>query len=160
MRKWEETINALSDKDKRALILLTLFLVPLIAYFIILRPSYGYYSAAKESYSENKALLEWVDINSRRIATNPQEATVKTALPLLELLTTSADKNVLKITRIQPESDNKVRVWLDEAEFAKLIAWLTELTGSGVTISSISIDKTNEPGFVNTQCLFSKMSDK
>lgn len=56
------------------------------------------------------------------------------------------------ITRIQPEADTVVRVWLERADFAQLVRWLGTLqTTYGVSVSEAAIDREAEAGTVRAR---------
>lgn len=55
-------------------------------------------------------------------------------------------------SRLQPEGDNEVRLWLDDISFDALVRWLHELeTRQGVRALSADIEKTATPGVVNAR---------
>ena len=55
----------------------------------------------------------------------------------------------LALKRFEPEGSNGLRVWLDKAEFNKVIDWLELLEAEkGISVEQISIDKVNS-GIVN-----------
>ena len=152
--KWNEFANRLPDKDKRALTILVIFLAPILVYFALLKPSLAYYLDGRQAYSSNRELLDWVNLNARHVETRPKMASEEPDRPLLELVTATAEQRKLPITRLQPEADTRVRVWMSDVDFTSLVNWLYVLTQqSGAVISSISIDRTPQPGQVNVQCL-------
>lgn len=63
------------------------------------------------------------------------------AAPLTQRVTRSADSFDMQITRITPESA-QLRVALDDADFASLIQWLSDLeTQERARLTAISIDR-------------------
>ncbi|HEB27664.1 MAG TPA: type II secretion system protein M [Porticoccus sp.] len=144
---------SLSEKDQKALKLLALFIAPLLLYFLIITPSFTYYTEAKTDYQESRELLAWINSNKTNISTAKSSPTTAPNLPLSQFVSTSADKNKISISRLQPQGENNVRIWLSEAEFSVLTKWLLTLTNKGLKISSITVDKTPISGVVNAQCL-------
>ena len=56
------------------------------------------------------------------------------------------------LSRIQPEGDNEVRVWIDGVSFEALIRWINELESRyGIGIQSADMDKDSLPGQVNAR---------
>ena len=54
------------------------------------------------------------------------------------------------LSRIQPEGDNEVRVWLDGVAFDALLRWIGELEGRyGISVQTVDIEKDAVPGQVN-----------
>lgn len=72
---------------------------------------------------------------------------------LLQTLTATANEYDLTISRYQPQQQNGVRLWLNEADYTMAMQWLEELQGRyGVEIETITIDRTQKTGLVNIQC--------
>jgi general secretion pathway protein M len=56
------------------------------------------------------------------------------------------------ITRMQPEGESTVRVWIEQADFAALIRWLGLLENSyGVTVVEAAVDREAQPGLVRAR---------
>jgi general secretion pathway protein M len=73
---------------------------------------------------------------------------------LLSIIDQSGKENGLAsaITRMQPEGDATVRVWLEQADFAALVRWLDKLeSGYGVTVTEVAIDRESQPGLVRAR---------
>lgn len=73
---------------------------------------------------------------------------------LLSIVDQSGKENGLAsaVTRMQPEGDATVRVWLEQADFAALVRWLDKLEGSyGVSVTEAAIDRESQPGMVRAR---------
>jgi len=153
MKKLNNHFSELSEKDQKALKLLVFFCCPLFLYFIILKPSYNYYSEAKDNYLESHELLTWLEQNKSKVQTTQIRKNKSQELPLSQYISSSAETKNISVTRLQPQGAKGVRIWLNEVSFSSLIEYLSELSNSGYTINSITVDKTTHPGVVNAQCL-------
>ncbi|MDX2349616.1 MAG: type II secretion system protein M [Porticoccus sp.] len=153
MEKIKHYFYSLPEKDQKALKLLVLFIAPLLVYLLVIKPSFTYYAEAKADYQESRELLAWINSNKTNISTAKSSPTIAPNVPLSQFVSTSADENKISISRLQPQGENNVRIWLSEAEFSALTDWLLKLTDKGLKISSITIDKTPASGVVNAQCL-------
>lgn len=153
MKTFNDYFAALSEQDQKALKLLALFCGPLLLYFIILKPGYSYYNEAKESHLESSQLLTWIEQNKSKVQTTQVSKGKSPELPLSQYISTSAETKKISITRLQPQGDKGVRIWMNEVSFSSLMEYLSELSNNGLTISSITVDKTTNPGVVNAQCL-------
>ncbi len=151
--------QSLPDRDRRALQLLALFLAPLLLYLLLLKPSVNYYASAKANYSDKQQLLDWMKSNAALIPANTQTTQRNADLPLLQVASQTAAESGLKLDRVQPRGDNRVRIWLNEVAFQQLILWYSKLQQNGITIASVSIDKTKKPGIVSVQCLLTSASE-
>lgn len=55
-------------------------------------------------------------------------------------------------SRLQPEGDNTVRIWLEDVPFDDLMRWLGELqTRYGVSVDNADIERESGPGLVNAR---------
>ncbi|MAY25611.1 MAG: type II secretion system protein M [Polycyclovorans sp.] len=55
-------------------------------------------------------------------------------------------------SRIQPEQDREVRVWIDEIAFENLLRWVDELEQKqGVRAQTIDLERGEQPGRVNAR---------
>ncbi|HEX4896389.1 MAG TPA: type II secretion system protein M [Solimonas sp.] len=55
-------------------------------------------------------------------------------------------------TRVQPEGDREVRVWIDDVSFDNLLRWLQELeTRYGIVARSAELERGQAPGTVNAR---------
>lgn len=55
-------------------------------------------------------------------------------------------------SRLQPEGDNTVRIWLDDVPFDPLVRWLGDLhTRYGVRVEAADIQRESGPGLVNAR---------
>lgn len=89
-----------------------------------------------------------------RLRTRARDATASSSL--LTLLERSAQEQGLRqyITRMEPEGQTAVRVWLDAVAFNTLVAWLAGLQGQdGVHTDNASISGRAEPGLVDARLL-------
>lgn len=56
------------------------------------------------------------------------------------------------LSRIQPEGDNEVKVWLEGVSFDGLLRWISELeTRYGVSAQTVDIEKDPTPGLVSAR---------
>jgi len=55
-------------------------------------------------------------------------------------------------SRLQPEGDNTVRIWLEDVPFDALLRWLGDLqTRYGVRVDNADIERESGPGLVNAR---------
>lgn len=81
-------------------------------------------------------------------------APVATGLSLLSAVDQAGKSGTLTkpLTRIQPEGDNEVKVWIDGVSFDALLRWIGELElRYGIDAQSVDIEKDATPGQVNVR---------
>jgi general secretion pathway protein M len=55
-------------------------------------------------------------------------------------------------TRLQPDGDNQVRVWIDAVQFDSLVRWINELqTRYGVRVENLDVERQPTAGLVNAR---------
>jgi type II secretory pathway component PulM len=78
----------------------------------------------------------------------------KTLSQLSEMAARRAD---LRITRFQPKEDVEAQVWLDNAEFDKLVVFISGLEMEyGLSIHEVTINASGGPGLVNVRLKFGR----
>lgn len=56
------------------------------------------------------------------------------------------------LSRIQPEGDNEVKVWIDGVSFEALVRWINELESRyGISIQTADVERDTLPGQVNAR---------
>lgn len=56
-----------------------------------------------------------------------------------------------RVERLQPDGDDRVRVWLERADFDQMLHWLDALSETGVRVHALSLDPLDAPGRVNAR---------
>ncbi len=63
----------------------------------------------------------------------------------------------INVKRIEPESEDKLRVWLEKVSFDKTMRWLHQIdTRYGVRIVNASIDADRAEGLVTAKLVLQK----
>ena len=147
--------NSLETRDRRAVIVAVVALVLAAFYFLFLGPqieSRRTLSADIERHREN---LSWMlgaaaEVNVLQ-AGDAQVGTRPAGKSLLGLVDRTARSASLSqaITRMEPQGKQRVRLWLTEAEFDKVVSWLGQLRKQhGMQVSSLDLERGKAPGRV------------
>ncbi len=152
MKPISDYTRSLSANDRRALVFL-LAAIACLGALALVKVSCDYYLAGKQRFAEASALLTWMHDNRGAIEHRPAGPQRSGEGNLLRTLTTTAQSAEITLDRVQPDRESSIRLWLQEVEFAALLAWLSALSEKGVTIASIAIDRTPAPGVVSVQLL-------
>jgi len=153
--------DQLPKRDQQALTVLVIAVFIGVLYFVIWRPTMDF---NKQAISERQAaaeLLAWVQSNEstiKRLGTaGGTTGTTSVNKPadgraLMALITSSAQEAGLTLQRFEPSGENAMRVWIENAAFADVAAWLESLkTDHGIIIDQAAMDKSNEPGRVSAR---------
>lgn len=145
--------QSLPAKDQTAVKWLSLFLGVLFVYFYIFEPAAVYHDQAmlkQQKAAKDYAWLKAKEPQVRALKGQPS-AQADRSKSLLSVINEVAKQAGLTVKRIQPEGNDKIRLWLEDADFNKLIQVLEQLQKQkGLMISEISTDK-KVPGTVDAR---------
>ncbi|MDF3029766.1 MAG: type secretion system protein [Moraxellaceae bacterium] len=139
---WRQRWLAMEPREQRALGIggaaaLLLFLV-----YGLWMPSHRAAANAEKQFDRNRALL--LELQSRTAPSGGGAAAAGGSL--LGLASSSAGASNLVLSRIEPEGDARVRVWLDKADFNRVAAWLATLSQQGIRLDEAQIERLAEGG--------------
>jgi general secretion pathway protein M len=109
--------------------------------------------------AEQRQDLRWMRKAAQRIeasgrASSAAQQPITDGRSLLGLVDRSARQAGLdeQVSRVQPDGDSSVRVWLERAPFNDLVRWLDELERpGGVRVSDLTVERTDESGLVDAR---------
>lgn len=142
----------LSKRDQLAVKCLSGFLIVLILTYSVLLPSYDFHQNARNRHTGDALLLEWLkhkEPEIRRLRANQNSKSSTFEKSLLTVVTQTSRKYGLTLKRVQPESDNKLRFWVESSPIEKVLIWIADLEESGFSIDGINIEKQDEPGMAS-----------
>lgn len=154
--------ESLPQRDRSALKVMFGVLLLVISYFALWQPAHKYMKEAQSDLAFSEELLALVNNNktvlsslSRGNSSNNQKPTLDSQ-QLVSSVTNMAKKKGVLLKRFEPSGGNKLKVWVDNAEFDKVIVWLTTLKKSlGVQVEQITIEKDDGPGLVSARMTLS-----
>lgn len=156
MRAW---LEALAPRERLAVVLGAAALACVLVYAVLWQPFAARHARLAQVVAEQRALLAWAEQAARTIEGIRQRGATPGAgmaegqslLTLVDATTRSAGV-APQVTRVQPEGQDVVRVWLDRVSFNQLALWLARLEGdAGVEAESVTVEPTDRPGQVNVR---------
>lgn len=152
-----EKYNSLENREKKALIALTMFFVALIIYFAIWSPIYTYHQDSLQKRDTQFSLIQYMRASEKQARSSSSNTKAKPkGQSLITDISNSARQLGIKPSRMQPEGDSTVSVWFNDVVFNDLINWIVRLNErEGVGIQQISIDRQDNPGTVNVRLVLS-----
>lgn len=135
----------------------------LLALFGVMKPSWDFANRMKAYATNEKMLHQWMQHMAPQIRTQTSVVT-KTANSndnesLLTLASQSSQTYKLVFQRYEPTADGKLSLWLSNAEFNNLLAWLDQVvTQNHVTVERLAINQTTKPGLVDAQIVLRKQT--
>lgn len=157
MKEW---YNNLDPRERRILIIGAVVLVVAMLYLLAWEPLVNKTAKLRESIEKNQELVAWME-NAAEQAQQMQ-AQIKARGPtgqqsgqsLLGTIDRTAKSSDLgkSVKRVQPDGQDKARVWLENAKFDDMIKWLESLQRQqGIRIVTSVIEKQEEAGIVNAR---------
>lgn len=142
------------SRYERQLILLTVWLVVMGGgYLGLWQPLSKQSSQLAKQIHTLQADLDWMTQTSAKILANPPIA----AQSLLSVVDKTARQATLErfIKRLEPDTDNRVRLWFEQVEFAALMQWLTVLKSQQVQVVNLNLQRQEAAGIVNATLILS-----
>lgn len=158
MNAWIERARAwwasLADRERRVLAAGGGALALIVAYTAVWEPLAGARHEREAELRAARALavqLEQLAVAGPRPGVGAAAGAGQSLLAIVEQSrkASALDKPP---SRLQPEGDDSVRIWLDDVPFDALVRWLGDLhTRYGVRVDSADIDRESGPGLVNAR---------
>ncbi|MGC8118879.1 type II secretion system protein GspM [Marinobacter sp. VGCF2001] len=154
--------DQLPTRDRQALTILGIALFLALLYMLVWQPVTRFHDHAASERENAVELLAWVQANKAAIqrlgtADGASSAAAGGNKPqdgraLMALVTRSAGEAGLSLQRFEPSGEDAIRVWLENAPYADVAAWLERLhSQNGVVIDQAAMDRGNAPGQVSVR---------
>lgn len=148
----ERQYRSLSDRDRTLVNLLFTGLLLYLLYSLVIAPAYSFLSTASGRYQSKLEGYEWMLENKEETKTLVAGATTEREGSLLSIASNVAKNHELSFSRFEPDSDERVRLWLENVKFNSVVSWLGEMElQQGVSASDISVDTGSATGYVNVR---------
>lgn len=128
-----------------------------ILYLGIWEPLSKAHSKREQDLAASQALAQRLEVIAaavQKAQANGGGAAINTGASLLSTVDQVSKNGTLgkPLTRIQPEGDHEVKVWIDGVSFDALVRWISELEGRyGIGIQTADLDRDTLPGQVNAR---------
>jgi general secretion pathway protein M len=165
VRGAHQRFDALPSNDRRALLVM-FAAVGLLLVYLSFSMSRQYQQSAISRYKTMKENVAWIAVNlgalqqvSAAESSNKQPASVTTQndASLINIATTSAKPFGITFKRFQPEGDTGLRLWIEAAEFDKLLRWIAVLKQQDISLDQLDVDRLEkQQGMVDARILVSR----
>lgn len=151
--------DSLSDSERMLVNGLGALTLVVLVLLLLVLPARRSVEQAEMKLAAKQDLLQWVkdnESNVRQMAAQGR-ATARSDQPLQTIITSTAPSLGVTVRRFEPESDGKLRIWLDSVPFDNTVRWLHRLqTRYGVKIVNASVDAEREQGLVSAKLVLQK----
>lgn len=146
----------LPERDRLALSILSLFIFIALLFFLVWQPLLTWAGQSKESYENNRELVQWIEDNYSKFLSAKGGAggnsSARRGRSVLSLVNQEARLQVINIKRVEPKDNNQLRVWADNVKFDALLSLIHSLEEKyAIGLVSISMEKGREAGYANSQ---------
>lgn len=158
MKAWFLSLEA---NERRMLIIAAPLLLIMLLYVGVWEPMVNSVAELRTSTAEQESLLAWMRGAAQEVkqlrGRSGQRTKPVSGGSLLSLVDRTAKSGRLgtALKRVQPDGDQKVRVWLEAASFDDVVRWLTALqTRHGVRVASSVFQALETTGRVDVRLVF------
>ncbi len=138
-------LTSISNREKCYMAVGGLLLVLIIGYFMFYEPLSKERQRLRTRLQSLNADLQWMQQAQRRLAIRPtgQDVSVNgEALLIVIDRTIRAAGLKQQLKRVQPDGDDRIQLWFEQAPFAALVRWLDILQHQhGILVNSASVDR-------------------
>ncbi|MDE1463855.1 type II secretion system protein M [Spartinivicinus poritis] len=146
----------MSANDRRALMILSGFILIAGLYLLIWKPLASRYAAAESDlayWQEAYQFMEQRQQQAKQLGGQNQRTSLNVN-QLRQLITTQAAQHGLTINRLEP-GQRGVTLWLEKVPFTSTLKWLNLLaTRHQVNVKAIQVSRQSDAGVVNIRAEF------
>lgn len=142
--QWQEAIAPLRKRwmqlvprEQYSLLILAGFVVVLFLVFVVWMPSHKAAEKAHIQYENNRQLLLWMQANASQARVTPSASSGS----VLGDVNNMAGSAGLALSRVEPEGNSSVRVWVEKADFNVIAGWLNQMNAQGISADEIQVER-------------------
>lgn len=149
-----EKFKALTEREQKLVIASAVMVVVAIFYFAIWSPLNAALDKQEKLLSNQQSLLTWVKESGARAALLRRSSGGKSSLTgsLPQAVNRTTSKHNIAITRMQPQGA-ELQVWVDQAPFNDVLAWLQSMESMGVVILQADFAEADDAGYIKIRRL-------
>lgn len=131
-------------------------LAVMLAFLLIWRPLFASTEKLRQEVADQRELAQWLGAIEPEVQRLRGARVMRPAAggSLLALVDQTSKANGLGqfVSRIQPEGEKEVRVWLEQAPYEEVMRWLIALElDAGVRIAEFNVSRGPAPGLVGVR---------
>ena len=143
-----ERFQQLPQKDQRALMVLSGFIIIVLFWFLVWKPLEDWADREHAELTLERETQEFLAANYERTRGVIKSQTSGPKKDAAIAISSSGKRAGLELTRVQPARQG-VSVWLDVAPYQKLLSWLVQLHNrEGLEVRQIRVERTDQAGMV------------
>lgn len=158
MKAW---LNSLEPRERRLVLTGAAVAGVLLMYVLAWEPFAAKVERLRAGNAEQQAALSWMQGAAKEVkqlsrgTSRPGQAANGQSLLAQIDSTAKAGRLGTALKRVQPDGEQRVQVWLEEAVFDDVVAWLEGLEQrQGIALESSVIAAKDRPGVVDVRLVF------
>ncbi|XOV80157.1 MAG: type II secretion system protein GspM [Aestuariibacter sp.] len=154
MEQLKKRFAQLSEREQKMVAIAVVFVTIGLIYALIYAPITNSIETNRLAVKSQSELLTWVKQNANKViqlrSSNSGASNFNGSLP--QTVNQTAARFDITITRMQPQGD-EIQVWVDNARFNDVIAWLNAIEQTGISIVEADISESDVPGNIKVRRL-------
>ena len=146
-----------TTRDQTIIKFVSILVLLTFVWTIIVQPLLNWHTQQKSSERLMYSLLTTIKNNTNELVQtkNDFNKTNNRNVAIIPIITRTANLNKIQLSRLQPESDDAVVVYLENQRFSSVLRWILQLRENNeIYISSANIESEEVDGLVTTQLSF------
>ena len=146
-----------TTRDQTIIKFVVILVLLTFVWSIILQPLFSWHAQQKSSERLMYGLLTTIQNNTNELAQTKSDfnKTSTTNTAIVPIITRTANLNKIQLSRLQPESDDAVVVYLEDQRFSAVLRWALQLReNNSIRISSANIASEEVDGLITAQLSF------
>lgn len=154
MNELKDKFKALTEREQLLVLISVVAVVVGLFYFVIWQPLQTGIAQQTTTLEKQTEMRDWVQRQAIKATQLRSLAGKKSGFngSLPQAVNATSARHQIAISRMQPQSE-ELQVWVDEAEFNKVLAWLQALEKMGILIKQVDISESNTPGIIRIRRL-------
>ena len=146
-----------TNRDQIVIKFVTILVLLTFIWAIILQPLLNWHAQQKSTERLMYSLLTTIKNNTNKLVQSKSDfnGTSNTNTAIIPIITRTANLNKIKLSRLQPESDDAVVVYLEDQRFSSVLRWILQLRENNtIRVSSANIESEEVDGLITAQLSF------
>jgi general secretion pathway protein M len=151
----QSALAGLAPREQRLVLIGALALLLTLLFLTVWEPLVQHHQRQTLALDDARALASRLELIGAEVAARRgNRPSIDRSASLLATVDRAARSGTLGVapSRLQPEGEREVRVWLDNLVFENLLQWIDELSSRhGVAVLTLDVERTGSPGRVNAR---------
>lgn len=153
LQQAQDWLRSLAPRERWLVLVCGVFVLITLAYLLVWEPLQLAHQRRVEGLQSSRALAQRLEVIGSQVGRGGG-ARINRNVSLLSAVDQATRSGLLPKppSRLQPEGDAEVRIWLDDIPFDALLRWVSDLeTRQGIRVDTAEIERAATPGAVSAR---------